>query len=125
MNEQRVLILDDEPTVGERLKPALEKLGFVVEVFTKSREALKRLDERDFHVVVTDLKMEGPDGLEVLGLVKRRSPGSQVIMITGYGSFEQAREAEALGAYDFVSKPFKLEELCKRVVKAAKKAVLE
>lgn len=125
MKDKLVMVLDDESLVGERLKPALEKQGFTVEVFTESQKALDRLKEKSFHVVVTDLKMKGPDGLDVLGFVKRHRPGCQVVLITGYGSFEQARQAEAVGVFEFVCKPFKLGELCKLVAKAAKKATLE
>lgn len=122
MSEQRVMVLDDEVLVGERLKPALEKRGFSVEVFSDSQRALERLAAASFHVIVTDLKMKGPDGLDVLAFVKRHSPGSQVILITAYGSFEHAREAEAVGVFKFLSKPFKLGALCDLVAKAAKKA---
>jgi len=122
MSERSVLVLDDEPTVGERLKRALEKRGLAVEVFTDSGKALARLKEARFHAVVTDLRMRGADGLEVLNFVRQDSPNTKVIMITAYGSFEQAREAEAVGAHSFVSKPFKLEDFCDRVVKAADEA---
>lgn len=117
-----VLILDDEPIVVERLKPVLEKEGFNVETFTESEKALARLKEKRFHVIVTDLKMSGPDGMEVLSYVKEHFPGTQVIMITGYATIESARAAEAIGAYNFVTKPFKMRDLCALVVKAAKKA---
>ncbi|MFH1723310.1 MAG: response regulator [Elusimicrobiota bacterium] len=124
MTGKQVMVLDDEALVGERLMPVLEKEGLEVEVFTESQKALDRLKEKSFHVVVTDLKMKGADGLDVLNFVKTHSPGTQVILITAYGSFEQAREAEAIGVFEFVSKPFKMSALCKLVVKAAKKAAL-
>ena len=119
---KEILILDDEPIVVERLKPVLEKEGFNVEAFTESQKALARLEEKKFHVLVTDLKMSGPDGIDVLSYVKEHSPGTQVIMITGYATIEAARAAEAIGAYNFVTKPFKMRDLCGLVVKAAKRA---
>ena len=117
---KEILILDYEPIVVERLKPVLEKEGFNVEAFTESQKALARLEEKKFHVLVTDLKMSGPDGIDVLSYVKEHSPGTQVIMITGYATIEAARAAEAIGAYNFVTKPFKMRDLCGLVVKAAK-----
>jgi DNA-binding NtrC family response regulator len=115
-----VLVLDDEPIVGERLRPALHKVGFEVEVFTDSATALDRLKEKDFGVLVTDMKMQGPSGLDVLRFIKDHSPTTQVIVITGYATIEANHEAEALGAYHFVAKPFKMKDLVKLVQKAAK-----
>jgi len=93
-----------------------------VTTFTDSNQALAALEEQRFHVVVTDLKMAGATGLDVLQNVRQRGHPTQVIIITGYGSIEAAREAEAVGAYDFVCKPFELKELTKKVKKAAKRA---
>ena len=107
----RVLVLDDEPIVCERLKPALEKSGFEVEAFTDSRKASERLMEQRFEVLVTDLKMQGPDGLEVLRLVKDRAPSTHVIIITGFATVDTAREAMRGGAVDFIPKPFKISQL--------------
>lgn len=117
-----VLVLDDEPIVGERLKEHLEKNGFVVETFTESRRALERLAEKSFEVVVTDIKMEGPSGLEVLRQVRERAPATQVVVITGYASIETKHEAQVVGAFDFICKPFQLDEILNLVKKAAKKA---
>jgi DNA-binding NtrC family response regulator len=117
-----VLILDDEPIVCERLKDYLEKQGISVEVFTESRRALDRLKDKSFDVVVTDIRMEGPDGIDVLTTVKRGVPGCEVILITGYGSIETLRDAETVGAFAYIHKPFKLEEIHKKIKKAAAKA---
>ncbi len=107
----RVLVLDDEPIVCERLKPALEKSGFEVEAFTDSRKASDRLMEQRFDVLVTDLKMQGPDGLEVLRLVKERAPSTHVVIITGFATVDTAREAMRGGAVDFIPKPFRISQL--------------
>lgn len=117
-----VMVLDDETTVGERLKDFLEKRGVAVETFVNSRKAIDRLQEKRFDVIVTDLKMPGPDGLDILLSVKKRSPSTQVILITGYATMEAAREAEAVGAFDFILKPFELEALHKLVKRAAKRS---
>ena len=115
----QVLILDDEPIVGKRLQPAMAKIGCDVEVFDNPHEAISRIDEKQFDVVVTDIRMEGINGIEVLEHVQARSDRTKVIMITGYATVEVAHEALAKGAYDFIAKPFKPEELRKVVLKAA------
>jgi DNA-binding NtrC family response regulator len=117
-----VLVLDDESIVCERLKRHLEKSGFDVETFTDSQTALERLAEKTFDVVVSDIKMKGPTGLEVLRFVNRQGKGTQVILITGYSVLETAREAEYCGVFDFVTKPFQLEKIEALVSKAAKRA---
>ena len=120
MSQKSVMVLDDEPIVGDRLKPVLEREGFEVETFTESEAALKRLKEKSFDVLVTDMKMRGPTGMDVLRYVKDSAPTTQVIVITGYATIETNREAEALGAYQFIAKPFKMAELAKLVSQAAK-----
>ena len=122
-NPAEVLVLDDEAIVCERLKAHLENNGFQVETFTESQRAIDRLMEKTFDVVVTDLKMEGPTGLDVLHLVSNQGRGTEVIMITGYATMEAAREADYTGVYDFILKPFQLEEMGRLVKKAAKKAM--
>jgi DNA-binding NtrC family response regulator len=117
-----VMVLDDEPTVCERLKNHLEKQGMAVETFVDSSLAIQRLDEKQFHVIVTDLKMKGPTGLDVLVQVNERNLPTRVIIITGYRTFEDARGAEYANAYGFVDKPFRMEEITKMVKKAARKA---
>ncbi len=116
----QVLVLDDEPIVGKRLQPALAKVGCDVEVFDAPAPALARINEKEFHIVVTDIRMEDIDGIEVLERVVSRYPKTQVIMITGYATVEVAREALAKGAFDFIAKPFKPQELRDVIAKAAR-----
>ena len=115
----QILVLDDEPIVGKRLRTALEKNGHVVETFEDSRLALRRLDERDFDIIVTDVRMEEVDGIQVLEHVLERSARTKVIVITGYATVEVAREALAKGAFDFIAKPFKPDDLRQVIKKAA------
>jgi DNA-binding NtrC family response regulator len=114
-----VLILDDEPIVGKRLTPALEKAGFEVECFEAPAAALARLNEKEFDIVVTDLRMEGMDGIQVLEHVMEHCERTRVILITGYATVEVAREALVKGAFDFIAKPFKPKDLRAVVSKAA------
>jgi DNA-binding NtrC family response regulator len=117
-----VMVLDVEHTVCERLKDFLEKSGMKVETFTESCAAVQRLACRKFHVVVTDLKMKGPNGIDVLVAVKSQKLPTEVIVITGYRTMDATRAAECVGAYAFLDKPFHLEQLRDLVKKAAKKA---
>jgi CheY-like chemotaxis protein len=115
----QVMILDDEPIVGKRLKPVLTKSGFEVEVFESPTEALARLGEKEFDIVVTDVRMEGVDGIQVLEHVMEECKNTRVILITGYATVEVAREALVKGAFDFIAKPFKPKDLTAVVNKAA------
>jgi len=121
----QIMIIDDESIVGKRLKPALEKRGDVVEIFTNSRLALERFDQMHFDIVVTDIRMDDIDGIEVLEHVKSKSDKTKVIMITGYATVEVAREALAKGAFDFIAKPFKPNDLRIIIEKAAKQLIEE
>ena len=114
-----VLILDDEPIVGKRLKPALAKIGCDVKVFVDPRAALEQLDREEFDIVVTDIRMDEIDGMQVLDHVLERSPRTKVIMITGYAMMALARESMAKGAFDFISKPFKPDDLRQAIARAA------
>ena len=114
-----ILLLDDEPIVGKRLKPALAKIGCNVEVFEDPRKALDRIHQKTFDIVVTDIRMEEIDGLEILEHVVRKSPRTKVVMITGYAMMAVAREAMEKGAFDFISKPFTPDDLRKVIAKAA------
>ena len=116
-----ILILDDEAIVLKRLRPSLEKAGYEIEVFSQSADASNRITEKDFDIVITDLKMEGLDGMQFLTRVKERSPRTEVIVITGFATMETAKESFQKGVFDFLAKPFKLGEILETVKKAEKK----
>ena len=117
----RILVLDDEPIVLKRLGPALEKAGYFVEVFSRGADASGRFQQTDFDIVITDLKMEGLDGMQFLTQVKERSPRTEVIVITGFATMDTAKESYQKGVFDFLAKPFKLGEILETVKKAEKK----
>jgi DNA-binding NtrC family response regulator len=121
-NNETVLVLDDEEIVCQRLKTYLEKDSYQVETFTESQQAMERLQQENFDVVVTDIKMKAPTGLDILRFVRSQEKGTQVVMITGYATTEAAREAEYSDVVDFICKPFQLETVGAAVKKAAKKA---
>jgi DNA-binding NtrC family response regulator len=123
-NNLCIMVIDDENIVGKRLKPALEKSGDVVETFTDARKALERFNEKQFDIVVSDIRMDDIDGLEVLEQVLARSERTKVIIITGYATVEVAQEALVKGAFDFIAKPFKPNDLRAIIDKAAKELAL-
>lgn len=114
---KKVMVLDDEAIVCERLKPALEKAGFQVETCTQSQQVVDRLSHERFDVLVTDLKMRAPDGLDVMRFVQQHHPSTKVIIITGFATVDKATEALKSGAVDFIAKPFKISQLRDLVVK--------
>jgi len=115
----RVMVLDDEPIVGKRLNQALAKHGFEVEIFEDPTKALARLGEVHFDVIVTDLRMEEVNGIQILEYVTSHCKDTRVILITGYATVEVAREALVKGAFDFIAKPFKPRDLRAVINKAA------
>ncbi len=117
----QVLILDDEPIVCKRLRPAFQKAGYEVETFIDSASALARIEEKMFDIVITDLKMEGTDGMHFLARVKEIAPDTGVIVITGFATPESAKESFRKGAFDFVAKPFKLSDIVETVRKLEEK----
>ena len=113
-----ILIVDDEPIVGERLKAFIKKDGHRSETFVDPAAALKRLEEKDFDIVISDIRMGEIDGIQVMQKVFQKSRRTKVIMITGYATLELARESLTKGAFDFIAKPFKLKEIRRTIEKA-------
>ena len=109
----KVLIVDDEPIVGERLKASLERAGFCVDAFFSSLDALKKLERESYDILVTDLKMKHPDGLELLRAAKQKQPGIRAVVITGFATRQMAEEVRTAGALHFIAKPFKISDLTK------------
>lgn len=113
-----ILIVDDEPIVGERLKPFIEKDGHSVEIFVDPVQALQRLKTQDFDIVISDIRMREIDGIQVMEKAFQKSRLIKVIMITGYATMELARESLTKGAFDFIAKPFKMKEILRTIRQA-------
>jgi DNA-binding NtrC family response regulator len=113
------MVIDDEPIVGKRLKRTLEKEDYDVVIFTDGLDAMKVLEKNPFDIIITDLKMENIDGMKILENVKERTPDAKVIIITGFGKWLTATEAFEKGAFDFIIKPFSIEEIRNSVKNAA------
>ena len=116
-----IMIIDDERIVGDMAKLSLSQDGYDVETFLDGESALKRLKEKSFAVVVTDLKMKGVDGLEVLRNVKQLYPATAVIMITAFANLDVAIEALRDDVFDFFPKPVKIKDLKASVKRAVER----
>ena len=106
-----IMIVDDEMIVRESFLHWFEKIGHKVETASSGIEALEKLEEFPFEVLFVDIKMPKMDGIELMGIVKKEYPDTNVIIITAYGSIETAVKAMKLGASDYLLKPFKPDQL--------------
>ena len=111
MKGLKVLIVDDEPLMRLSMLDALEAIGCEVTAAATGTEGLAVLGTRQFDIVITDLRLPGSDGLTILRASKERSPTTEVILITAHGSVDTAVGAINLGAYDYITKPFQMDEL--------------
>jgi DNA-binding NtrC family response regulator len=107
----RIIVIDDESIVGQMIKVSMELDGYTVETFLNAKPALARLKEEQFHVVITDLKMKGIDGMEVLRTIKTDFPEIKVIMITAFASLDSAVKAMQGKVDGFFAKPVKIKDL--------------
>jgi len=121
MAQHRIMVIDDEKIVGDMAKLSLEQEGYAVETFVNAEPALARLREERFDVIVTDYKMKGIDGMEVLRAVRSRYPATQVIMITAFANLDAAIEALRRDVHDFFPKPVKIKELKASIKRALEK----
>ena len=111
MASERILVIDDEGRNREFLKEFLDVEGFDVETAKDGQEGIEVLEKMDFDLVLTDLKMPRADGLAVLEGLRRINPQTVAIVFTGFGSIDTAVKAVKLGAYDYITKPLKIEEI--------------
>jgi two-component system response regulator PilR (NtrC family) len=117
MPDVRVLVVDDEQSMRDLLAIMLRQAGYEVVVADGGEAAIETLKRDSFDLVVTDLRMRKADGLAVLKATKEISPRTVVLVVTAFASTETAVEAMKLGAYDYVTKPFKLDELLAKIKK--------
>jgi DNA-binding NtrC family response regulator len=106
-----LLIVDDERWIRESCKEVAENMGFKVFTADSAVAAVKQLESHTIDVVLLDIKLPGPDGLELLLKIKQQQPETEVIMITGHATVDSVLTAMKSGAYDYLRKPFNIEEL--------------
>jgi DNA-binding NtrC family response regulator len=120
MERIRILVVDDEVVIRDALKRIFDSQRFFVETCSSGYGAIELLHTHDFDLIVTDLKMPGMSGLEVLKAVKALQPNVPVIIITGYATVDTAVEAMKNGAFDYLSKPFSPDQFLEKVEEALK-----
>src|SRR5688500_2150508 len=126
MSDARVLVVDDEQSMRELLGIMLRQVGYDVTQADGGEAAIQTLQNTDaFDLVITDLRMRKVDGLAVLRAAKEHSPRTVVLVVTAFASTETAVEAMKLGAYDYVTKPFKLDELKLTIANALERKRLQ
>jgi DNA-binding NtrC family response regulator len=118
MDKIVILVVDDETVIRDGIKRVLDGDQFEVETCSSGHSAIERLQEKDYGLVITDLRMPGMDGIEVLKAVKALQADIPVILITGYASIDTAVEAMKNGAADYISKPFSPDLLLEKVQNA-------
>lgn len=118
MANEKILVVDDEESMCNFLSIMLKKEGYQITTALSAKEALKKLDKDTYEVVISDLKMKGMDGLELIDQIKKRETGSFVIIMTAFATIESAIDALKKGAFDYVTKPFKVDEIKLAVARA-------
>jgi DNA-binding NtrC family response regulator len=121
----KILVVDDDASLRRILEYNLAQEGYAVATAASGEEALNLLEKASFELVVTDIKMPGIDGMDLLRKVKERSPETQVLVITAFGTIEMAVEAMKAGAFEYVTKPFNRDELKLTIRKALRFRSLE
>ncbi len=125
MAEKRLLIVDDEENMRHMLQVMLQKAGYVVQTAADGVEALEQIAKQDFDFVLCDLRMPNMDGMTFLEKSRQTHPDQTVIMMSAYGTIDTALEAMMIGAYDYVSKPFKQDEVLLTLKKAEERERLK
>jgi DNA-binding NtrC family response regulator len=117
-SHERILVVDDEEQMRDLLAKVLERKGYQVSVSGDGAEALALLEKEPADLVVTDVRMPGLNGMEALRAIKELNPEIVVIIMTAFGSIDQAVQAVKEGAYDYINKPFKIDEILLTIEKA-------
>jgi DNA-binding NtrC family response regulator len=121
---EKVLLVDDEEQFLETLAERMRARGMEVTTATSAAEALKKVAQESYDAVILDLLMPQIDGIETLGILKKKNPDIQVILLTGHASVEKGVEAMKLGATDFLEKPASVEVLTEKIKKASAKRMV-
>ena len=125
MNKSRILVVDDEAIARENLEHILRKDGYDVVTADSGITALKKLANTEFDLVMTDLKMKQVDGMEVLARTKEQYPDTEVVMLTAFATLATAVEAMQKGAYHYIPKPYKIDEVRMIAKRALEKKALK
>lgn len=124
MNQIRVLVVDDEPDFLKLIQRRLTKRNVHVDTVTNGEDALAFLRDNPVDVVILDVRMPGLSGIDTLKEIRKRFRDCEVIMLTGHGSLQSGIEGISLGAYDYILKPFSIDNLLGRIRAANEHAKL-
>src|SRR3972149_1496022 len=121
---QTILLTDDDYEMRYAMSETLRRCGYTVDIATGGNEAIRKFTSKKFDMVITDVRMANGDGVHVLKEIKRHSPDVPVVLVTAYGTIDNAVEAMKLGAFDYIMKPFSvdaLEDLVRRGIESVQK----
>jgi two-component system response regulator AtoC len=122
---KRVLVVDDEINMRHMLQVMLTKAGYFADAAGDGFEALEKLEKGEFELVLCDVKMPRMDGMTFLTQARKKYPEGTFIMMSAYGNIDDALEAMKIGAYDYISKPFKTDEVLLTLKKAEERERLK
>jgi two-component system response regulator TtrR len=125
INKQNIFFVDDEPTVRKAVAMTLERLGYNVTCFANATDCLEKLQKQNCDLLITDVKMRGMDGIELVQKTKHLKPWLPVLVVTGYGDIPMAIRAVKAGALDFIEKPLKSKTLADIINTTLKQNSLE
>ncbi len=125
MKRPRILLVDDEVAFANNLLKLLSKRGYDVVVVYNGADAVNIVGEKEFDVIILDMKMPGMDGIATLKEIKKKVPSVEVVILTGHGSVESGIEGMQLGAFDFLMKPVSIDDLQEKVSEAYRRKLIQ
>lgn len=125
MKIPRILLVDDEVAFANNLLKLLSKRGYDAVVVYNGADAVNMVGEKEFDVIILDMKMPGMDGIATLKEIKKKVPLVEVVILTGHGSIESGIEGMQLGAFDFLMKPVSIDDLQEKVSEAYRRKLIQ
>ena len=125
MKRPRILLVDDEVAFANNLLKLLSKRGYDAVVVYNGADAVNMVGEKEFDVIILDMKMPGMDGIATLKEIKKKAPFVEVVILTGHGSVESGIEGMQLGAFDFLMKPVSIDDLQEKVSEAYRRKLVQ
>jgi len=125
MKRPRILLVDDEVAFANNLLKLLSKRGYDAVVVYNGADAVNMIGEKEFDVIILDMKMPGMDGIATLKEIKKKAPFVEVVILTGHGSVESGIEGMQLGAFDFLMKPVSIDDLQEKVSEAYRRKLVQ
>lgn len=125
MKRPRVLLVDDEVAFANNLLKLLSKRGYDTVAVYDGPNAVNMVGEKEFDVIILDMKMPGMDGIATLKEIKKIVPSVEVVILTGHGSIESGIEGMQLGAFDFLMKPVSIDDLQEKVSEAYRRKIIQ